>query len=278
MTSGTRAPSVPAGRMHARASSSLPERLAESLNAYMPLGPADERIETPEYVVWLGSDKHHPAFTVVQRLQISPDRVDHVVAEIRALLASRGRAASTWEVGPSATPSNLAERLAALGFVPFEEPFATGMLLRRPLEATATEVVARRAETVDEYVLAYQILNRVFGERTETADERAARAARDHARHAAGAGSVHLGFLDGAAVAAASSMFVDGAVVLAGGATLTEARGKGAYRALVRSRYEEAVLRGTPTLVIQAGQMSRPILEKVGFEAVARVDIFVPPG
>ncbi len=262
---------------HQSAPSSLPERLAESLNAYMPLGPTDERIETPEYVVWLGSDKHHPAFTVVQRLQIAPDRVDAVVAEIRALLADRGRAASTWEVGPSATPANLVERLHALGFMPFEEPFATGMLLRRPLDAMATEVVARRAETVDEYVLAYQILNRVFGERTETADEREARAARDHARHAAGAGSVHLGFLDGSAVAAASSMFVDGAVVLAGGATLPDARGKGAYRALVRSRYEEAVARGTPTLVIQAGQMSRPILEKVGFEAVARIDILVPP-
>lgn len=256
-------------------------RLAESLNTFMPLGPADERIETPEYVVWLGSDKLHPAFTVVQRLQIAPDRVDAVVAEIRALLAARGRAASTWEIGPSATPCDLVARLGALGFAPFEEPFATGMVLRRALDATsapgAPQVEARRAETVDEYVLAYQILNRVFGERTETADEREARAARDHARHAAGAGSVHLGFLDGAAVAAASSMFVDGAVVLSGGATLPDARGKGAYRALVRSRYEEAALRGTPTLVIQAGNMSRPILERIGFEAVARIDILVPP-
>ena len=50
------------------------------------------------------------------------------------------------------------------------------------------------------------------------------------------------------------------------------ARGRGAYRALVAARAREAAERGTPVLVTHAGQMSRPILERLGFEPVARID------
>lgn len=250
--------------------------IAESWNTHMPLGPDDERIETPEYVVWLGSDARHPLFTVVQRLRLSEDRVAPAVAEIRALLAARGRSSSSWEIGPSTTPPDLGDRLLANGFAPYEEPLATGMILRGPLPAEDTAIVTRRAESVDHYVAAYVLLNRVFGERTETDDERRARAARDVERHRSGTGSLHLGFLDGELVASAASMFIGESVVLAGGATLPHARGKGAYRALVRARYDEAAGRGTPTLVVQAGAMSRPILEKLGFESVAVVRIFTP--
>lgn len=255
--------------------------LAESLNTHLPLGPEDERIATDAYVIWLGSERSHPAFTVVQRLRLRADRVEETVAEIRALLEARGRHASTWEIGPSAEPADLRDRLVGLGFTPFEEPCATGMVLRRPLPPNdargATRIEARRATTPSDYEVAYRILNRVFGERTETEDERRERAERACARDAAGAGAIHVGWLDGAAVAAASSIFVDDAVILAGGATLPEARGRGAYRALVQARYDDACARGTPTLVIQAGTMSKPILERLGFEAVAHVDIFVPP-
>ena len=46
----------------------------------------------------------------------------------------------------------------------------------------------------------------------------------------------------------------------------------GAYRALVSARAAEAAARGTPTVVTHAGRMSRPILDRLGFEAVARID------
>jgi hypothetical protein len=54
-----------------------------------------------------------------------------------------------------------------------------------------------------------------------------------------------------------------------------EARGCGVYRALVRARWDEAVARGTPALVVQAGQMSRPILERLGFETICEVHAFL---
>ena len=45
-------------------------------------------------------------------------------------------------------------------------------------------------------------------------------------------------------------------------------RGRGAYRALVRARWDVAVERGTPALTVSAGAMSRPILERLGFVTV----------
>ena len=53
-----------------------------------------------------------------------------------------------------------------------------------------------------------------------------------------------------------------------GGSTAEWARGRGAYRAIVRARWDEAVRRGTPALAVGAGAMSRPILERLGFVQV----------
>jgi hypothetical protein len=59
--------------------------------------------------------------------------------------------------------------------------------------------------------------------------------------------------------------------VLNAGSTLPEWRGRGAYRALVRARWDDAVVAGTPALVTQAGRMSLPILERIGFVAVCEI-------
>ena len=52
------------------------------------------------------------------------------------------------------------------------------------------------------------------------------------------------------------------------GLTICADTRRGAYRAVVRARWDEAVRRGTPALAVGAGQMSRPILERLGFEQV----------
>ena len=66
-------------------------------------------------------------------------------------------------------------------------------------------------------------------------------------------------------------------VYLAGGATLPDYRGRGAYRALVRARWDAAVERGTPVLTVGAGEMSRPILERLGFSIVGWEDCLLDP-
>src|SRR5205823_9439323 len=86
---------------------------------------------------------------------------------------------------------------------------------------------------------------------------------------------VYLAYVDGEAVARGSASFGEHAVSLFGGSTLPEARGRGAYRALVAARWEDAVSRGTPVLVTQAGPMSRPILARLGFREVCEIRILV---
>jgi hypothetical protein len=86
---------------------------------------------------------------------------------------------------------------------------------------------------------------------------------------------VYLAFLDGEPVARGSASFSERGATLFGGSTLPEARGRGAYRALVAARWRDAVARGTPVLVTQASPMSRPILAQLGFREVCEIRILL---
>jgi hypothetical protein len=77
--------------------------------------------------------------------------------------------------------------------------------------------------------------------------------------------------VDGRAVATGLPGYCNRGGFLFGGSTLCEARGRGAYRALVRARWDEAVSRGAPGLVTQTAPTSEPILRRLGFEEVCRL-------
>jgi GNAT superfamily N-acetyltransferase len=55
---------------------------------------------------------------------------------------------------------------------------------------------------------------------------------------------------------------------------LPEARGRGIYRALVRARWDHAAARETPLLVVQAGRMSAPVLDSLGFVRHGEIRLF----
>ena len=82
---------------------------------------------------------------------------------------------------------------------------------------------------------------------------------------------VYLAYLDGSPIARATGSFSEHGVTLFGGATLPEARGRGAYRALVHARWHDAVERGTRLAVTDAGSQSRPILASLGFREVCTI-------
>jgi GNAT superfamily N-acetyltransferase len=81
--------------------------------------------------------------------------------------------------------------------------------------------------------------------------------------------------MGGEPVAAATALLTPVGVFLGGAATLPEARGRGAFRALVHARWEEAVRRGTPFLAVEAGPQSRPVLERLGFERIGETEAFL---
>jgi hypothetical protein len=62
-------------------------------------------------------------------------------------------------------------------------------------------------------------------------------------------------------------------VLLVSGGVLEAARGRGAYRGLVRARWDDAAARGTPVLLVFGGPMSRPILERTGFERIFDLEV-----
>ena len=86
---------------------------------------------------------------------------------------------------------------------------------------------------------------------------------------------MHAAWLDGELVSAGTCAPTPLGLLLFGGATLSSVRGRGAYRALLRARWDEAVARGTPALITQGGSMSRPILERLGFEPVGHVHMLL---
>jgi hypothetical protein len=248
--------------------------IAEMLNLHLPPPPDEERVLGPRFCAFIGK-RDIPGCNVVQRLRLDPAEIEAVVAEVRALFRSRDKSALTWEISASTRPADLYERLTALGMVPDEEPVVAGMILRRPLPPGGEGFTVRRVETVDDFRTHALVYHRCFGRGgPPPTDEQLE--ADYHRRRGREPYLVRYLAWDGdTAVAAADAVMLPGAVALAGGATLPEARGHGAYRALLRAREQEAFARGTPVLVVQAGRMSRPILERLGFEEVARVRVLL---
>jgi GNAT superfamily N-acetyltransferase len=240
--------------------------LAENANTYTPLGPTDERIVNDRYVLWTGRGDE-PGWNVAQRFRLRPDEIDEVREEIHGILRAKGRTACTWEVGSHATPDNLVDRLLALGLVD-DQPtaLAIGMVLTEPPAPGPEEVEVRRAESDEEHLVADQIAAIAFGGPVPTE----ARPREQDPNNV-----VYVAYVDGKPVARASGSFGEHGVSLFGGSTLPDARGRGAYRALVAARWEDAVSRGTPMLVTQAGPMSRPILAQLGFREVCEIRILL---
>ena len=81
--------------------------------------------------------------------------------------------------------------------------------------------------------------------------------------------------IDGRVVGTAEGVLGEAGLNLFGGAVLAEARGKGVYRALVKARWDYSVQHGKPALTVQAGRMSRPVLEQLGFILIATIPIYV---
>jgi GNAT superfamily N-acetyltransferase len=215
----------------------------------------------------------HPSWNVAQRLRLTPETIDGTLEEVHALLRERGRPACTWEVGSSATPSDLVERLRARGLVDDRDPYAVGMVLTEPPPGDVEGIEARETRDLEEFRAAQRVAEEAFGGDVAMDDEQLR--ARYEEKLSTGGWKTFVALVDDEIVASASSTYVDGAVTLNGGAVLPHARGRGAYRALVAARWADAVARGTPALVTQAGAMSKPILERLGFRTVAEITILL---
>lgn len=265
---------------------SIPEdvrRFAEDPGAFGEIRPESglTRLLTDRYCLVLGPV---PTFTSVSRLRLAPEEVSETLAEIRDVVATQGHREAAWWVGPSATPADLVDRLVAHGLVPATapswEPHATALALVDEPPNGPADVEVRRVVTLDEYLVASRLAAEAFGAPAEeTADWEAIAAERFRAEQAGLGPRVYLARLGGEPVGAGRAIVAPDcpAVLMIGGAVLPRARGRGAYRALVRARWDDAVAEGIPALTTHAGALSRPILERLGFQTVAEIEILLDP-
>ncbi len=209
----------------------------------------------------------------MQRVRLEADEVEPRPSRRSARCSARAAArGAEWELGESCTPADLVERLGALGIVPDEdEPVAIGMVLAAGAELAAIRRAYRPAGSPRSTSSSRRVGSSTRRSAATPTRSSFEQAEADFATEGT-IGSTFLAFVDGEPVAAGYASYTPLGLLLFGGATLPSARGRGAYRALVAARAREAAARGTPVLVTHAGQMSRPILERLGFTPVARID------
>lgn len=252
--------------------------LAEEMFFVTPPPPNANREVRDEYVL------HTPAsgavaFTGIGRVRLAADDVEKTVEELRVRFGALGRDSVAWWVGPSSTPAGLAQQLRDFGLRPLDHPSAepryTAMTLTSPPAEPPPGVTARRVRDLDEFRTATRIYFAV-----NVPDRDPETVIPDFAefyerRHVSGDSVSYLAWVDGEAAAAGNAHVTPEGAALNGGFTLPHLRGRGAYRALVRARWEDAVAAGAPGLAVLAGGMSRPILERLGFQSLGEVEVLV---
>jgi GNAT superfamily N-acetyltransferase len=247
------------------------EELAANANAYLP-GPNVELEERDGYVLRNNPVSPYPLLGLVLRQRLEPEAVAPAVEDARTWFCERGRTRFAWAVADTATPDDLAERLLELGLEPNEDDpvFAAMVLEHEPPGTPGVEV--RRIQTFDDMVALEETAMESFGlpdeEREATRQGRRERWERVRGNPL---GDDWIALVDGKVVGSAGVAYHDAGLYLGGGNVLPQARGQGVYRALVGARWDAAVARGTPALVTQAGKMSRPILERLGFRTVCEI-------
>jgi hypothetical protein len=257
----------------------LPEpirRFAEEPNAFLP----DEaiplrRVRTPSFVhtAW-------PTQSGVAEIRTTDEELDDTIEQARRLVRENGRTRATWTVGPSCTPVGLAMRLRERGFVPAIpplEPSLTAMALVAPPPPPPDGLETRLVTDFDEYVTAFRIANAAFDVPEDIAAQQLAALPEMWKRYDGVNRFAHLAFVDSEPIASSFTLAGTIGLVLNGSSVLPKARRRGAYRTLVAARWARAVELGKPALVVQAGSMSAPILERCGFQPICVLDLLDDP-
>jgi GNAT superfamily N-acetyltransferase len=240
-----------------------PEQLAENTAAYLLPHPRYPRVVTEDYTYVAGP---HDAWV----LKVRAPNIEWARAETRR----RGLPVVEWWVGWS-SPPDLADELLAQGLVPGDEPVLTGMT-SSTAPPRAPHVDIRLVETAEQYLEALAVDWEVWQVPEDKRAERRASAAEQFSDDRT-AGMAHhwVAFDNGRPVGFGRALDMEDGVALMGGAVLPEARGRGFYRALVRARWDHAAARGTPLLVVQAGPMSAPVLDGLGFQRHGEIRLYV---
>jgi len=251
-------------------------QLAEFARSFrQPPAPGIEVIDTPRCLIQVMEDFPIPGPNNVSWIRCAPDEVDGLVRDTRAAFAAR-KLHFAWILDPDAEPPDLAERLAAHGARP--DPHgeeATAMILPAEAVVDAPDVpgleIGDGLESFEAFRDAEWAADEAFagtefgwpsfldaGRRRRFANSRATPNKR-----------LLLAIIDGEPAGSASlTLYPPGGAIMNGGAVRPKFRGRGVYRAMVAARLEMIRAAGAAGAVVWGGDMSRPILETLGFQPV----------
>lgn len=221
-----------------------------------------------------------PFAQVVEPGELADHEVAGAVDDARTLVREHGRSLLIWFVGPE--HRWLGARLAELGLVNTDTPGfeATGSamaLAQRPAGAMPPDLDVHEVSSFDEFAASQRLSGEVFEAAPEMLEEMEATLPRLYEDYTTPGNPLrHLNASIGGRVVgtAAAGLGVAG-INLFGGSVVVDARGRGVYRGLTLARWDMAVARGTPALTIQAGRMSKPIADHLGFQLIDTVHVYV---
>ncbi|HVF57272.1 MAG TPA: GNAT family N-acetyltransferase [Pyrinomonadaceae bacterium] len=193
--------------------------------------------------------------------------VEEAITEQIEFFESAGRSFE-WKVFAHDRPADLKERLVARGFEAEETEAVMVLELEDAPETLLRPVTedVRRVVEVEELRDVVAVQREVWGGDRNSLGEQLGEELQLSPNNL----SVYVAYADGVAAAAAWLRFSGHSrfASLWGGSTLSRHRRKGLYTALLAARVQEARRRGVPFLTIDAGRMSRPVVEKYGFRVL----------
>jgi GNAT superfamily N-acetyltransferase len=237
--------------------------------------PGIERIVTPRYQITLQPDFPLPGPNNVSWIRCRPEEADEVIREARATIAPR-HLPVMWTLDPETEPSDFAEHLARHGIHPdpHGSEFAVMVLsIDASVEGPATKGLEIKDALADlaTFRSATAVAAEAFADRFYGDDAELIAMEERRRLNFRSAGNRHhlLATIDGEPAGSAGlSLFPPAGAAITGGAVRPKFRGRGVYRALVAARLEIARQAGVSGLVVWGGDMSGPILAKLGFEKV----------
>ncbi|MFE4972090.1 hypothetical protein ACFRAR_08220 [Kitasatospora sp. NPDC056651] len=206
--------------------------------------------------------------------RLSADDADAVI-EAEKALANEGGYELEWKLYTHDTPSDLAERLEAAGFVADDLEKVLALPLDAATMATFDTTGFDVRRVVDEEGLAdYAEIAREIGRRNADAERQRLWACLQETPDLM---SVHVAYVGSEPVAGGRVHYPEGSgyAELAGGRTKTTHRLRGLFTAVVGSRLAEVSARGLDLVFTDALPTSEPILAKRGFRTVVGTRPFV---
>jgi len=228
--------------------------------------PNIRREATPYVVRHIDLSENEPESWVIYS-RLDERNVDAAISEETAYFESIGHNFE-WKLYTHDTPSNLKERLSAHGFEVEEVETVMVLDLQEAPSALLKPVRhdVRRITDPDDLGDFAEVMMQIWQDAPANHIEHLAYALTNNPESL----SIYVAYQGNVPVSAAriswhaNSQFAG----LWGGSTVKAYRRQGSYTALLAARLQEALRRNTCYLTIDASPMSRPILEKFGFQVL----------